>query len=94
MFSQKFFIAFEDKKNSKFFDLIDFIKGNRNLIDLDHSADQITEKQDGPEVEKLNVPSRSLLSEVNEKFFQRTMFLETSQELFREGRCMQVSFSN
>jgi len=94
MFSQKFFLSIESKQNSKFFDLINFIKGNRNLIDLDET-DQIKDKQEEPEVEKLNVPSnRSLLSEVNEKFFQRTMFVETSQELYKQGRCMQVSFSD
>lgn len=35
MFSQKFFVSFESRSTSKFLDLINFIKGQSKLIDVD-----------------------------------------------------------
>lgn len=44
--------------------------------------------------ERLNVQRNSLLKQVNEKFFQNTMFVETSLDLYGEGKTMTVSFSD
>ena len=43
--------------------------------------------------ERLNVPRSSLLKQVNEKFFRNTLFIESSHDLYKEGKAMKVSFS-
>ena len=76
MFHQKFFISFESRSTSKFLDLINYIKGENKLIDLEDSLGNSTATsimEDGEE--RLNVPRSSLLKQVNEKFFKNTLFI-------------------